>query len=241
MAEMIEIHISSKRIFQPQAWTPSEALRLLRDVPAFEASGILVRVPDWWSPKNPPRAKVSVSVGAKAPRRFRDQAGCFAEPATALTRRGGIAASRSTKRWNFGRGDRKNFGLERSAKERLGAAAAEARRVDLDVAVASVADVATRRGASAALEVEAVEGRAGLGEVGLTKKDLAIVPDAVAAGRRAGPPGCALARHLAGDLAVVAGAVDPASGEGAGGAYGEGEEHGFGETKHGGFLLVDHE
>jgi non-specific serine/threonine protein kinase len=62
--------IATKRIFQPQAWTAAEALRFLHDVPAFEESGILVRVPDWWSPKNPPRAKVSVSVGSKAPSRL---------------------------------------------------------------------------------------------------------------------------------------------------------------------------
>jgi non-specific serine/threonine protein kinase len=59
--------IATRKIFQPQAWTPAEALRFLRDVPVLEECGVLVRVPDWWTPKNPPRAKVSISVGARAP------------------------------------------------------------------------------------------------------------------------------------------------------------------------------
>ena len=34
-------------MFQPLAWTPREAHRFLQDVPAVEAAGVIVRVPDW--------------------------------------------------------------------------------------------------------------------------------------------------------------------------------------------------
>lgn len=63
LAELIE----SRRIFQPLAWTAAEALRFLRDIAVFEESGLVVRVPDWWSLSKPPRVKVEVNVGSKAP------------------------------------------------------------------------------------------------------------------------------------------------------------------------------
>jgi non-specific serine/threonine protein kinase len=53
-------------VFQPQAWTPNEAFAFLRAVPSFEQAGIVVRVPDWWHRKAPPRPQVRVTVG-KAP------------------------------------------------------------------------------------------------------------------------------------------------------------------------------
>ena len=40
--------VDSGRVFHPLGWTAAEAYRFLKDIPAFEASGILVRVPDWW-------------------------------------------------------------------------------------------------------------------------------------------------------------------------------------------------
>ncbi|MGH9360928.1 MAG: SNF2 helicase-associated domain-containing protein, partial [Thermoanaerobaculia bacterium] len=55
--------VESRRIFQPQAWTPAEAHRFLRDLPLFEEKGIFVRVPDWWRSRNPPRLRVGVTVG----------------------------------------------------------------------------------------------------------------------------------------------------------------------------------
>ena len=57
----------SGRLFQPLAWSPAEALRFLREVPSLEESGVIVRVPDWWSGRRPPRPQVSVSVGSRAP------------------------------------------------------------------------------------------------------------------------------------------------------------------------------
>ncbi|HWC01642.1 MAG TPA: DEAD/DEAH box helicase [Methylomirabilota bacterium] len=54
-------------VFQPLAWGPREAHRFLQDVPAFEAAGVIVRVPDWWRRDRPRRLEVSVTVGGRPP------------------------------------------------------------------------------------------------------------------------------------------------------------------------------
>ena len=47
------------------AWTPQEAHRFLRDIPLYEESGLLVRVPDWWKGGRPARPQVNVRIGEK--------------------------------------------------------------------------------------------------------------------------------------------------------------------------------
>ncbi len=64
---LVKALADSGRLFQPQAWTPAEAHRFLREVPALEESGVVVRVPDWWSGRRPPRPRVTVSVGERKP------------------------------------------------------------------------------------------------------------------------------------------------------------------------------
>ncbi|MFT3767720.1 MAG: DEAD/DEAH box helicase [Minicystis sp.] len=59
--------VASGEVFHPLAWTPHEAYAFLQDIPAFEEGGIVVRVPDWWHARRPPRPQVKVTVGAKAP------------------------------------------------------------------------------------------------------------------------------------------------------------------------------
>jgi non-specific serine/threonine protein kinase len=56
--------VDSGEIHHPLAWTPAEAYAFLKEVPACEASGVVVRVPDWWHAKRPPRPQVKVTVGA---------------------------------------------------------------------------------------------------------------------------------------------------------------------------------
>jgi len=58
--------VDSGEIFHPLAWTPDEALGFLREIPLLESAGVLVRVPDWWNPKNPPRPTVRVTVGSSS-------------------------------------------------------------------------------------------------------------------------------------------------------------------------------
>jgi non-specific serine/threonine protein kinase len=54
--------LESSDIYHPLAWTPEEAYLFLKDVPALEASGLVVRLPDWW--KKRPRPRVQVSIGS---------------------------------------------------------------------------------------------------------------------------------------------------------------------------------
>jgi non-specific serine/threonine protein kinase len=57
----------SGALFQPQAWTPVEAHRFLHEVPALEESGVVVRVPAWWSGQRPPRPRITITVGDERP------------------------------------------------------------------------------------------------------------------------------------------------------------------------------
>lgn len=61
--------VESRRIFQPQSWTPQEAYRLLQDIPRCEAAGLSVRVPDWWGSGKRTRPQVKVELGKGAPSR----------------------------------------------------------------------------------------------------------------------------------------------------------------------------
>ncbi len=62
--------VESGDIYHPLAWSPREAYAFLQEVPALEASGVMVRVPDWWSSRRRSRATVKVEIGAKAPTQF---------------------------------------------------------------------------------------------------------------------------------------------------------------------------
>jgi hypothetical protein len=53
----------SSEIYQPLAWTPKEAYQFLQSIPVLEASGLIVRVPDWWKAARPPRPVVNVKIG----------------------------------------------------------------------------------------------------------------------------------------------------------------------------------
>jgi non-specific serine/threonine protein kinase len=55
--------VDSGEVFHPLAWSPREAYAFLKEIPIFEASGILVRVPDWWKAGRSPRPQVSISIG----------------------------------------------------------------------------------------------------------------------------------------------------------------------------------
>ncbi|MFH1266549.1 MAG: DEAD/DEAH box helicase, partial [Planctomycetota bacterium] len=60
--------VDSGDIYQPLAWRPGEAYRFLKEVPVFEESGVLVRLPDWW--KKRPRPQVGITVGEKRQKKF---------------------------------------------------------------------------------------------------------------------------------------------------------------------------
>ena len=62
ITEMIE----TGELFHPLAWTPGEAYAFLKEIPLYEASGILCRIPNWWKPKGT-SSKLSISLGDKQP------------------------------------------------------------------------------------------------------------------------------------------------------------------------------
>ena len=59
--------VDSGELFRPLAWTARDAHLFLKQVSALEDSGVVVRVPDWWKARHPPRPTVSVSIGGKQP------------------------------------------------------------------------------------------------------------------------------------------------------------------------------
>ncbi len=67
-SELIKELVDSSDIYHPLAWKPQQAYRFLKEVPLFEKSGVLVRLPDWW--KKRPRPRVGISVGTKENGKF---------------------------------------------------------------------------------------------------------------------------------------------------------------------------
>lgn len=59
--------VDSQAVFQPLAWTSQEAFQFLQAVPQMEAAGIVVRIPNWWNAKKPPRPQVNIKIGEKNP------------------------------------------------------------------------------------------------------------------------------------------------------------------------------
>jgi non-specific serine/threonine protein kinase len=64
---LIREMVDSGDIYHPLSWTPGEAYRFLRETSLYEQAGLIVRLPDWWSVRNRPRPRVSVTVGGEAP------------------------------------------------------------------------------------------------------------------------------------------------------------------------------
>ncbi|WP_307719441.1 DEAD/DEAH box helicase [Massilia cavernae] len=58
--------VASGAIFHARAWSPQDAHQFLQNIPLFEASGIVVRIPDWWKPGQPSRPQVQVNIGQRA-------------------------------------------------------------------------------------------------------------------------------------------------------------------------------
>ena len=63
--DWVQDMVEEQTIYQPRAWSPKQAYKLLQDIPTLEESGLIVRVPDWWKGKQTSRPQVRVSVGTK--------------------------------------------------------------------------------------------------------------------------------------------------------------------------------
>jgi non-specific serine/threonine protein kinase len=59
--------VGAGEIYQPMRWSPTQAMQLLRDVPALESAGVIVRMPSSWRMNRPARPQVKSTVGGNAP------------------------------------------------------------------------------------------------------------------------------------------------------------------------------
>ncbi len=64
-SELIHDLVDSGDIYHPLAWAATEAYAFLQTIPQCEASGLIVRVPDWWNAQKPTRPRVNVKVDSK--------------------------------------------------------------------------------------------------------------------------------------------------------------------------------
>lgn len=62
--------LDTRALFQPQAWSIGQAYRFLKEVPVLESAGLVVRVPDWWRARRPPRPQVQVKLGKQQTSEF---------------------------------------------------------------------------------------------------------------------------------------------------------------------------
>ncbi|MBV8359907.1 MAG: DEAD/DEAH box helicase family protein, partial [Deltaproteobacteria bacterium] len=59
--------VDTGEIYHPLRWSPAQALAFLKDVPALEAAGVVVRMPAGWSHNRPAHPQVKMTVGSKTP------------------------------------------------------------------------------------------------------------------------------------------------------------------------------
>src|SRR5262249_13528079 len=59
--------INAGEIYHPLRWSPAQALQLLKDAPALEGSGVVVRMPASWRMNRPAHPRVKATLGGKAP------------------------------------------------------------------------------------------------------------------------------------------------------------------------------
>ena len=59
--------VEAGEIYHPLRWSPAQAMQFLRDVPALESAGVIVRMPASWRMNRPARPQVKATVGGKAP------------------------------------------------------------------------------------------------------------------------------------------------------------------------------
>jgi len=63
----LKIMVDAGDIFHPLRWNPQQAQQFLKDVPALESAGVVVRMPATWRMNRPARPQVTATVGGKTP------------------------------------------------------------------------------------------------------------------------------------------------------------------------------
>ena len=59
--------VDTGEIFHPLRWSPQQAVQFLKDVPALESAGVVVRMPVSWRMNRPARPQVNATVGGNTP------------------------------------------------------------------------------------------------------------------------------------------------------------------------------
>jgi superfamily II DNA or RNA helicase len=59
--------VDAGEIYHPLRWSPAQALAFLKDVPALESAGVVVRMPASWNKNRPAHPQVKMTVGGKPP------------------------------------------------------------------------------------------------------------------------------------------------------------------------------
>jgi len=62
---MIKELVETGDLYHPLAWTPAEAYEFLKEIPLYEQSGVVVRIPDWWKKRSRPRVGITIGEGKK--------------------------------------------------------------------------------------------------------------------------------------------------------------------------------
>jgi non-specific serine/threonine protein kinase len=73
-SEVVRELLASGELYEMLTWTPRQAYRFLKDVPALEAAGLMVRVPDFWRSRRRPKAVVT--IGSESPGLLTAEAVC---------------------------------------------------------------------------------------------------------------------------------------------------------------------
>jgi len=68
-SSLIKDLVEQGDIYHPLAWTPKEAHQFLCEVPLYEESGLVARLPNWWQ-KQQSRPQVTVRIGDTVRKRF---------------------------------------------------------------------------------------------------------------------------------------------------------------------------
>ena len=63
----LKVMVDAGEIYHPLRWSPAQALAFLKDVPALEGAGVVVRMPASWNKNRPAHPQVKVTVGGKPP------------------------------------------------------------------------------------------------------------------------------------------------------------------------------
>jgi superfamily II DNA or RNA helicase len=62
--------VDTGEIYHPLRWSPAQALAFLKDVPALEAAGVVVRMPAGWNKNRPAHPQVKTTIGSNTPARL---------------------------------------------------------------------------------------------------------------------------------------------------------------------------